>query len=164
MKTNSTARLLATTSAVAICGALLTACGQGSSDEPDADRSAEPTATVEPTEGPVEHTELDTFSPSRLRMEEGTVTPLDSEGAAAAWLPGRAPKDLVSSVDDAAAGAGDGTQAYGLVLAVGCDAPEGYSLHRVEGDLTVRVEKSLSTTQCLVPTTWLAVVSVDETS
>lgn len=168
MTTISAARLFATTTALALCGALLTACGQDSSD--DTERSAEPTPTVEPTptaeptDGPVAHTELDTFSVPRLRMEEGTVAPLGPEGAAAEWLPNKASEDLVASVDDAAAGAGEEAQAYGLVLAVGCDAPEGYALQQVDGEMTVQVDKSLTTTQCLVPTTWLAVVSVDATS
>lgn len=177
MDTHLASRRLATLAALALCGALVSACG---SEEPAADPSAEPTPTVtaEPTpsvtaepsggtvpaprSGEVDFTEMAAFSQARLRMEPRTATPLTSEEAVRDWLPAKAPARLVRKVDAAAAQVGDGTTAYGLVLAVGCDAPKDYTVELIDGGLNVVVEKSMATaTQCLVPTTWLAVVAVD---
>ena len=177
MTTTSTGHLgrrVATSTALAVVGLLLSGCGGG---EDQRGRDAAPTASVTPSApgttpdappggaptprvGEVGFTELATFAETRLRMEEGTATVLSSRAAVTRWLPAGAPRRLVDEVDQVGATVGDGARPYGLVLAVGCDAPEGYTLERVDGDLVVRVEKSLTTTQCLMPTTWLAVVGV----
>lgn len=165
--TRRTRRLRAAAATAALTAALVLG---GCTDDNGPDRRPSPAPSSDSSAGAgptprgeaVELTELEAFAEPRLRMEEGTVTALDSERAVARWLPEDAPGDLVEAVDAAAAGVGDGARAYGLVLAVGCDAPAGYALGRVDGELTLTVGKSATTTQCLAPTTWLAVVSVAE--
>lgn len=147
------------TAVVAGC-LLLAGCGSESQDDP----AAEPTASVTPgpTEGPLDPAQVETFTASNLALDgEGTATALEP-GDVRAWLTPRAPDELVAEVEDAveqAAAAGD--EAYGVVLAVGCDAPERWQITRADGEVAVTVVRSRTTTQCLVPTTWLAVASVD---
>lgn len=159
----------------ALVGCLLLAgCASEDSDEHDPGLQPAPEESVSPTPDPtpapgasptarvgdVDFTELAAFRQTQLRMEQGTVTPLGSEEAVRAWLPADAPARLVRQVDEAAALVGDGVRPYGVVLAMGCDAPRGYTLERVDGELAVAVEKSLTSTQCLAPMTWLAVVGL----
>lgn len=172
-------RRVATGSALAAVGLLLTGCG-GEADRdagpagqgtptasevtpgatPGTSTGTSPGGAPSPRVGDVDFTELAAFTETRLRMEEGTATPLPSQEAVTRWLPRRAPQRLVADVDAAAALVGDGVAPYGLVLAVGCDAPASYTLERVDGEIAVVVEKSLTTTQCVAPMTWLAVVGV----
>lgn len=162
---------------------LLAGCASDSSDERDPGLQPAPeTPTASPTDGPtgsptgsaspapgagptprqgdVAFTELASFAETRLRMEPGRATFLTSRSAVTRWLPDDARRALVNEVDAAAARVGDGIRPYGLVLAVGCDAPAGYSVAEVDGEVAVIVEKSPTTTQCLAPTTWLAVVGL----
>lgn len=151
-----------TVATVVAASLLLAGCGSGTDDDPSGGPTATATPTPTPTEGAGNPETVATFTASNLALDgEGTATALEPADVRT-WLTPRASDELVAQVEGAVEQVdGEGEQAYGVVLAVGCDAPEGWELTRVGGQVTVTVEKSRTQSQCLVPTTWLAVAAVD---
>ena len=152
-----------------VAGLVLSGCGEATdkgspaSDGPTLERS-EPSPTQRPVDGPVAFTEVAEFARSRMKPEQASaVVLLEEEADVAGWLvPLKAPQGLVDevteSVRDPLAGSDD---VYGLLLATGCQRPDDYSLRRSDGEISLRVAPVKDEVQCLVATTYLAVVTVD---
>ena len=168
MKTLRRSRALCV-STLLVATLALAACGDDGEDQPASEPTPTAGSTSEPTDGPVEFTEVGEFADPRLRADQPpAAAPLAEDADVQAWLkPFEASDAFVAEVAGSVrstVSSDDDASVYGVLLGTGCERPTDYTLERVDGELTVRVAPSKSTVQCLAPMTYLTVVSVDESA
>ena len=140
----------------------------------------EETASVEGPTAPRE-TPSEAVTPGEVAQREVAVLSGPNGGGAVSSVPVRLPdaaaletwvsqfesEQLRDEVRAAAEAAWPGVRAddealLGVVLSIGCEQPDAWSLERVDGDLRVSTRMPKPTVQCLVATTTVGLLAVDE--